>query len=63
MDICDLFVAMNRLNDMEKEVIKLKFLQNNNSYKDIGNILNITPSWAMKLEFTALKKLRKDLED
>lgn len=62
MDICDLFIAINRLDDLEKEVIKLRFLKNNNSYKDVGDMLNISPEWVRNLELKAIKKLKKELK-
>lgn len=57
-----LFVAINKLSDIEKEILSLRFFDNM-SYSEIGEIMNISEALARKRKERIIKKLRLYMEE
>lgn len=59
-----LFLAMEKLNDREKEIVKLRFGlvgKNEKTQKEVADMLGISQSYISRLEKRIIKRLKKEI--
>ena len=61
-NIKQLLLTLSRLNNSQVELIEMRYFEKR-SYREIGEILDITENNAKVKTFRALKKLRKNFKE
>ena len=56
----EIFLAVSRLNKLEKKVIELRYVKKL-TYADIGSQISLGRERARQIKFKAIQKLRNDL--